>query len=711
MYSCNDALQNAGSSSQHEKSEAIQAPQARRQHVPILKDKTGNVVELSRLSAKDGHVTQPEVTHKAASTTKTAENSNTSHNRESNASEVSPESPPDESATGNKSAEPQILENAVEAVLVGDNEENQNVTASNIPESSISVEACSSTSSVVDANLSSDITSGGTMEMKIHDVENTLSERHVAKPEEIISNVSDSEPHDMLASPPSSEPSSSSFDLVSDSVKYVNNEISLPETSESNLISDANVAEAAQSFDGESSSKEAETTGNSNIVQQQQIDENVSTGNLSISDHSPVEGASGDVHSKPLQSDVSEDDWEDAVVDLSVQPLKVTSTSALAPVTNVSPPVAVAAVSANPGKKSHSKKKWAEKDKISGDSLNLDAYREVETLPKPAPTPAPVVPATRTSPSVMAHVAKPENMPPSADIPASQFRSQDEKNKDDEWEAPKNRSLRPGGGAPNKKLNEGPMKPSEKARLVYGKEELLKLKPTVMAERPANLALYANFASMGSFSDKNKAMQDKGDKGGLGAASQGKGPAAPAGTGESRWGKQSQEVLPRYPQYPPHAYPPQQPGGFPDDRNLPMGMNPGYPPVSPSAGGSALSWQRSQMPPAPQDKLLQASKKGRVAVPMPKKQITDPVEIMTRDVQAILNKITPQTFQKLTMQLCEIPIDTNAMLDKLIQLVFEKAVQEPNFANLYAEMCAALDNESRYWAFLQVTSIRIQCIT
>jgi len=113
-----------------------------------------------------------------------------------------------------------------------------------------------------------------------------------------------------------------------------------------------------------------------------------------------------------------------------------------------------------------------------------------------------------------------------------------------------------------------------------------------------------------------------------------------------------------------------------------------------------------QIPPAaPQDKSLQASKKGRIAGPMPKKQITDPVEIMTRDVQAILNKITPQTFQKLTMQLCEIPIDTNAMLDKLIQLVFEKAVQEPNFANLYAEMCAALDKESRYWAFLQVTCL------
>jgi len=90
------------------------------------------------------------------------------------------------------------------------------------------------------------------------------------------------------------------------------------------------------------------------------------------------------------------------------------------------------------------------------------------------------------------------------------------------------------------------------------------------------------------------------------------------------------------------------------------------------------------------------------AGPMPKKVITDPLEILSRDVQAILNKITPQTFDKLTAQLCEIPVDTNAMLDKLIELVFEKAIQEPNFSNLYAEMCSKLESQSRYWAFLQV---------
>ena len=67
-----------------------------------------------------------------------------------------------------------------------------------------------------------------------------------------------------------------------------------------------------------------------------------------------------------------------------------------------------------------------------------------------------------------------------------------------------------------------------------------------------------------------------------------------------------------------------------------------------------------------------------------------------------MNKITPQTFEKLTGVLCEVRIDSSAMLQLLIELVFEKAVQEQNFANMYAEMCASLEKQSRFWNFIQV---------
>jgi len=86
----------------------------------------------------------------------------------------------------------------------------------------------------------------------------------------------------------------------------------------------------------------------------------------------------------------------------------------------------------------------------------------------------------------------------------------------------------------------------------------------------------------------------------------------------------------------------------------------------------------------------------------PKKEITDPVEKIAQEVRAILNKITPQTFEKLTGKLCELNIGTEMELDKLIQLVFDKAVAEPSFSHLYANMSASLEASSRRWAFLQI---------
>lgn len=94
------------------------------------------------------------------------------------------------------------------------------------------------------------------------------------------------------------------------------------------------------------------------------------------------------------------------------------------------------------------------------------------------------------------------------------------------------------------------------------------------------------------------------------------------------------------------------------------------------------------------------------AGPMPKRQITDPAEIISRQVQDILNKITPQTFEKLTAKLCDIPMNTNEHLSLMVNKVFEKAIQEPNFSHLYAELCKNLEERSASWAFVQVVYIK-----
>lgn len=88
--------------------------------------------------------------------------------------------------------------------------------------------------------------------------------------------------------------------------------------------------------------------------------------------------------------------------------------------------------------------------------------------------------------------------------------------------------------------------------------------------------------------------------------------------------------------------------------------------------------------------------------PMPKKVISDPLELMNREVMVLLNKITPQTFLKLTGKLSEIQIQNSLMMEKLVRLIFEKAVSEPSFANLYAEMCSILDSSNNYTNFCHI---------
>ncbi|XP_041479661.1 eukaryotic translation initiation factor 4 gamma 1-like isoform X3 [Lytechinus variegatus] len=61
-----------------------------------------------------------------------------------------------------------------------------------------------------------------------------------------------------------------------------------------------------------------------------------------------------------------------------------------------------------------------------------------------------------------------------------------------------------------------------------------------------------------------------------------------------------------------------------------------------------------------------------------------------RNFTSILNKLTPQMFNRLTEKALQLPIDTEERLKGVIQLVFEKAISEPNFSTAYAHMCQRL---------------------
>jgi hypothetical protein len=58
-----------------------------------------------------------------------------------------------------------------------------------------------------------------------------------------------------------------------------------------------------------------------------------------------------------------------------------------------------------------------------------------------------------------------------------------------------------------------------------------------------------------------------------------------------------------------------------------------------------------------------------------------------RDVKSILNKITPQKYDKLLKQLDELELNHFERLESMIDSIFSKAVEEPSFCFLYAKIC------------------------
>ena len=68
----------------------------------------------------------------------------------------------------------------------------------------------------------------------------------------------------------------------------------------------------------------------------------------------------------------------------------------------------------------------------------------------------------------------------------------------------------------------------------------------------------------------------------------------------------------------------------------------------------------------------------------------DALEVLGKRVRAILNKLTPQKFQTLVVQFKEIEINTEERLALAIELIFEKAVEEPAYSTAYASLCKEL---------------------
>lgn len=109
---------------------------------------------------------------------------------------------------------------------------------------------------------------------------------------------------------------------------------------------------------------------------------------------------------------------------------------------------------------------------------------------------------------------------------------------------------------------------------------------------------------------------------------------------------------------------------------------------------------------------VQLNKAEKAWKPSPKKTTSchdnvevedDPEQVKSQQLlkrlRSILNKLTPEKFQELTKQVKELTIDTEERLKGAIDLIFEKAILEPNFCVAYANMCRCLRGVSCLFFF------------
>lgn len=61
---------------------------------------------------------------------------------------------------------------------------------------------------------------------------------------------------------------------------------------------------------------------------------------------------------------------------------------------------------------------------------------------------------------------------------------------------------------------------------------------------------------------------------------------------------------------------------------------------------------------------------------------------------SILNKITPEKFQDLSQALLNVGLESPAIIKGVILLIFDKALEEPKYSSMYAQLCKKLSEEA-----------------
>ncbi|KAG7399016.1 hypothetical protein PHYBOEH_009907 [Phytophthora boehmeriae] len=87
-----------------------------------------------------------------------------------------------------------------------------------------------------------------------------------------------------------------------------------------------------------------------------------------------------------------------------------------------------------------------------------------------------------------------------------------------------------------------------------------------------------------------------------------------------------------------------------------------------------------------------------------KEKKTSQLENTLSNVKSLLNKLTREKFAKLTSELCAIEIDSLILLSSIVSIIMNKALEEPNFADVYADLCKEFHKRTikKTWSFLHI---------
>ncbi|KAK0088425.1 hypothetical protein PV325_012089 [Microctonus aethiopoides] len=69
-------------------------------------------------------------------------------------------------------------------------------------------------------------------------------------------------------------------------------------------------------------------------------------------------------------------------------------------------------------------------------------------------------------------------------------------------------------------------------------------------------------------------------------------------------------------------------------------------------------------------------------------------DFIFRKVRGILNKLTPEKFAKLSNDLLKVELNSDVILKGVILLIFDKALDEPKYSSMYAQLCKRLSDEA-----------------